>query len=320
MIRSRMFVAASVALLVGVSSADAQHRGGGRARGGAVVVGRAAPRGEVRAAPRVYSASRVYAAPRGVRRAPIRFYQPYYTFRPRLSLGFGLSLGYPVRYTSVLRLLRSVPLPVLSLRIRVSVPVSSPYPYSYPSTYPAYPPPAYPPSTYPPGVSAFGISAFGISAGITATGISPVGVSAAGIDQAVAAEYRRHQLRDSTVGCTGLCGWSVRRDRRAVHINVAAARADGRPPSYSDQRAGLPHDGARRRYRGRRGAPLPGHARPISNTRLDPRERRTASLAGSPFGRPRSSQLPFGIWDLGFETWDLLTIPGARRPFDELLL
>ena len=155
MIRSRMFIAASLALLVGVSSADAQHRAGGRARGGAVVVGRAAPRGEARAAPRVYSAPRAYAAPRVVRVAPIRFYQPYYTFRPRLSLGFGFSLGYPVRYTSYYGYYDPFYDPYY--------PYASayPYPYSYPSTYPAYPaypPQAYPPQAYPP--SAYPPSAY----------------------------------------------------------------------------------------------------------------------------------------------------------------
>jgi len=131
----RIFVAASLALLVGVSSADAQHRGGGRARGGAVVVGRAAPR--------VSSAPRVYAAPRVVRGAPLRFYQPYYAFRPRLNLGFGLWLGYPVRYTSYYGYYN----PFYYYPY-----YSYPY-YSYPyNSYwiPAYPPPAYPPSAYPP--------------------------------------------------------------------------------------------------------------------------------------------------------------------------
>jgi PEGA domain-containing protein len=146
---SRTFVAATLALLVGIAPAYAQHRGGGRARGGAVVVGRAVPRGEVRGAPRVY------AAPRVVRVAPIRFYRPYYTFRPRLSLGFGLSLGYPVRYSSYYGYydpFYSYPYYPYSY--------AYPYPYPYPLTYPAYPPPvyptpaypptAYPPSTYPP--------------------------------------------------------------------------------------------------------------------------------------------------------------------------
>src|SRR5258705_6452734 len=139
MVGSRVFVATALVLLMGVSSVYAQHRGGGRARGGAVVVGRAAPRGEVRVAPRGY-ASRV------VRVAPIRFYQPYYTFRPRLSLGFGLRLGYPVRYTSYYGYYDPFynysyyPYPYA---------YQYPYPYSYPSAYPAYPPPAYPP-TYPP--------------------------------------------------------------------------------------------------------------------------------------------------------------------------
>jgi hypothetical protein len=138
----RMFVAATLALLVGIAPAYAQHRGGGRARGGAVVVGRAAPRGEVRVAPRVYSAPRVYAA-------PVRFYRPYYTFRPRLSLGFGLSLGYPVRYSSYYGYYDPFYI-YPSYPYGYAYPYPSPYSYSYPSAYPAYPPPAYPPPTYPP--------------------------------------------------------------------------------------------------------------------------------------------------------------------------
>jgi len=137
----RMFVAATLALLVGIAPAYAQHRGGGRARGG-VVVGRAAPRGEVRVAPRVYSAPRVYAA-------PVRFYRPYYTFRPRLSLGFGLSLGYPVRYSSYYGYYDPFYI-YPSYPYGYAYPYPYPYSYSYPSAYPAYPPPAYPPPTYPP--------------------------------------------------------------------------------------------------------------------------------------------------------------------------
>jgi len=59
--------------------------------------------------------------------APIHFYRPYYSFRPRVSLGFGLWVGYPVPYYD---------------------------PYYYPSygypaaTYPAYPPSAYPAAPY----------------------------------------------------------------------------------------------------------------------------------------------------------------------------
>jgi len=87
--------------------------------------------------PRVYSGARV------VRVAPIRFYRPYYTFRPRLSLGFGLSLGYPVRYSSYYGYYD----PFYSYPY---YPYSYAYPYPYRLTYPAYPPPAYPPTTYPP--------------------------------------------------------------------------------------------------------------------------------------------------------------------------
>jgi len=140
MTRSRIFVSVALAVVVAVPSAYAQHRGGGGARGGAAVAGRAVPRGEVRGGPRGYAAPRVA-------RAPIRFYQPYYAFRPRFSLGLGLWLGYPVRYTSYYGYYnpyyyRSYPYPY-----GYAYPS---YPYPYPSTYPAYPPPAYPPATYPP--------------------------------------------------------------------------------------------------------------------------------------------------------------------------
>ena len=156
MVGSRTLVAATLVLLVGIAPAYAQHRGGGRARGGAVV-GRAVPRGEVRVSPRVYAGPRAYA---GVRVAPIRFYQPYYRFRPRLSLGFGLSLGYPVRYTSYYGYYD----PFYSYPYYpygYAYPSPYPYPYSYPSAYPAYPAypsPAYPPGMYPP--SAYPPSAY----------------------------------------------------------------------------------------------------------------------------------------------------------------
>ena len=158
MIGSRIFLVATLALLVGIAPAYAQHRGGGRARGDAAVVGRAVPRGDVRVGPRVYGAPRVYSS-RVVRVAPIRFYRPYYTFRPRLSLGFGLSLGYPVRYTSYYGYYDPFySYPYYPYPYGYAYPYPYPYPYSYPSAYPAYPPPAYPPTTYPP--SAYPPSAY----------------------------------------------------------------------------------------------------------------------------------------------------------------
>jgi hypothetical protein len=67
------------------------------------------------------------------------FYRPYYAFRPRLSLGFGLWAGYPVAYPYYYGYPYAYP---------------DPYSYAYPSySYPApsygYPPQA-PPSGYPP--------------------------------------------------------------------------------------------------------------------------------------------------------------------------
>jgi hypothetical protein len=74
-----------------------------------------------------------YGNRRGYRSyAPIRFYRPYYSFRPRLSLGFGLWVGYPVPYYDPFYY------PDYS------------YSYPYPATaYPAYPSAPYPQSAYP---------------------------------------------------------------------------------------------------------------------------------------------------------------------------
>ncbi|MEP7304422.1 MAG: PEGA domain-containing protein [Acidobacteriota bacterium] len=97
--------------------------------------------------PRTYSSVRggYYGRNGGVRYsriAPTRFYRPYYSFRPRLSLGFGLWAGYPFAY---------------------SYGYYDPfyYPYGYASPYSSYPPYAYgypaagypanpPVNTYPP--------------------------------------------------------------------------------------------------------------------------------------------------------------------------
>ena len=62
--------------------------------------------------------------------APVHFYRPYYSFRPYISLGFGLWAGYPFAYN-------------------YSVGFYDPYYAAYPAyAYPAYPAyPAY--ETYP---------------------------------------------------------------------------------------------------------------------------------------------------------------------------
>jgi len=98
-------------------------------------------RGDYRAAPRTYAAPRYvgprngYSAPRyysgryyGPRYsgprfsyAPRVFYRPYYVFRPRFSIGFGIWAGYPITYYD---------------------PFYYPYDYSYYSTAPVPVPPS----------------------------------------------------------------------------------------------------------------------------------------------------------------------------------
>ena len=110
------------ALMSAPTSANAEQRA--RSRGAApsrgVAVARVAPR-HVIVAPRVVVSS-------------YRFVRPYYTFRPRVSLGLGLWVGYPVAFPYYY--------------------AGYPYPYPYAYPYPAYPyPPA--PYAYPPPPSAY---------------------------------------------------------------------------------------------------------------------------------------------------------------------
>jgi hypothetical protein len=122
-------VAAALALTSPLAFAD-QHRGGhseGRSSSG--YHGSAS----VRVAPRAY-APRVYAPRVYAPRVYAPYYaRPYYSFRPHVSVGFGLWLGYPVAYPYYY----SQPYPV--------------YPYSDPYTYGPYAAaPSYGSSSYPP--------------------------------------------------------------------------------------------------------------------------------------------------------------------------
>lgn len=71
--------------------------------------------------------------------APVRFFRPYYVFRPRFSLGFGLFAGFPIAY--------SYPFYVPYYSPYYYYPPPYPYPYGY--GYPGYSYP-YPSANYPP--------------------------------------------------------------------------------------------------------------------------------------------------------------------------
>jgi hypothetical protein len=151
------------AFAIAVPAHAGQRHGGGGARSAGHSHGVVASRGGVivsRGSARSYPVYRggvgvhgnVYVAPRIVGSRSYggaAFYRPYYAFRPRLSLGFGLWAGYPVAYPSYY------------------------YPYAYAAPYPAdpyaygsaapaygYPAPPYPSanpsSAYPPSNDASG--------------------------------------------------------------------------------------------------------------------------------------------------------------------
>jgi PEGA domain len=125
---------------VGVAVPARSYAYGARPRGGVVV------------------APRVVVAPHVVRVAPVRFYRPYYTFRPRFSLGFGLWAGFPIMYpyyygyyNPYFAYPRPYPYPYPYPPYGYGYPYPAPgYPYPPPAYPPAYPPSGYPPSGYPP--------------------------------------------------------------------------------------------------------------------------------------------------------------------------
>jgi hypothetical protein len=77
--------------------------------------------------------------------APVRFYSPYYQFRPRVRIGSGFSIGFPVAYSSGYYYN-----PYYSSGYSSPYPVYPTYPaYSYPDPGVSYPTYSYPPQAYP---------------------------------------------------------------------------------------------------------------------------------------------------------------------------
>jgi len=82
--------------------------------------------------------------------APYRFYRPYYTFHPHVSLGFGLFVGYPVPYPyyyGPYPYPAAYPVPYPVAPYGYPAPPAGSYPPPNPSS--SYPPAPYPPSAYP---------------------------------------------------------------------------------------------------------------------------------------------------------------------------
>jgi hypothetical protein len=152
-----MLVISGAALAFGLASpAYAQHRGGGGASHGAAIsrgggFSRAtapraaapssgfargaviAPRGVAGVRGGAFIRNGVVAVPRFSVVAPVRFVRPYYAFRPRFSVGFGLWAGYPFAYPYAFY-----------------DPWYYPYGYVDPYAYPSYDPNAYPGYPAPP--------------------------------------------------------------------------------------------------------------------------------------------------------------------------
>lgn len=78
--------------------------------------------------------------------APFRYARPYYSFRPRFSVGFGLWAGFPVSYPYYYPVAYPYP---YGYSYPYSYPYGSPYPYAYPPPSYGYPPASYPAYGYP---------------------------------------------------------------------------------------------------------------------------------------------------------------------------
>lgn len=173
-LKTSLVMVAAITLVTASTASAQRHGGGGRSAGSSHSAARsAAPRSAPAAGPRASVASRGVVASRGPRaivgagqtrrygtvvrpygfvgsgvfRGPITFYRPYYSFRPRISLGFGLWAGFPIAYPYD-----------WGYYDPFYAPYYSAAPYPYPVAPGAYPdpalndpagPPAYPPSSYP---------------------------------------------------------------------------------------------------------------------------------------------------------------------------
>ena len=146
------------ALSLGALPAQAQHRGGGgSSHGGSSGGGGSHPSSAshgvavARSVP-VYSHGSVYSNGYNTYYRPAYYgsyyrpyyYRPYYSFVPHFSVGFGLTIGYPVAYSSY----------YYGGYPAYSYGYPAPYGYAYPPPPPAYGyPPAsqsnYPPQSYP---------------------------------------------------------------------------------------------------------------------------------------------------------------------------
>jgi hypothetical protein len=143
---------ASIALLATPAFAQGHSGHGqrgapaGRPSSGHGTVGTAAPR----------TGAPVHSAPGVVRGVPYGVYAPYYTFRPRVSIGAGLWLGYPVIYPDYYFDSPYPYYPYYSSPYYYGYPYGPTYPYGYdpyPKATPGYPtlPPA-------PGYGSIGMS------------------------------------------------------------------------------------------------------------------------------------------------------------------
>ena len=159
--RTNFVLATVVSLtLIGVATpAHAQRGGGARSGGGQVARGTVSTG---RAVPRV--APRVVVGSHGYYGSPYHSYysrpyygyaQPYYAFRPHVSVGFGLWVGYPVPYPYYYGNYYRYPYPYPYGYSYPYPPAAYGYPappYAYPAPNPSspYPSGAYPQAGYPP--------------------------------------------------------------------------------------------------------------------------------------------------------------------------
>lgn len=171
-------------------------------------------------APRSYGrAPRYYGPPPGYYRPRVAFPRPYYSFRPRLSIGFGIHVGFPV--------------PFPAWAYASPYPYPAPYAYPYPGGYP-YPVPYPVPYPSPTPVPYGGTPGYPAQAPPGAVAVTPGTAAYGGVSLDISPADAEVYVDGGYAGRAGDFGPQAQPLTLAVGVHRIEVRAPGHQPLSFD--------------------------------------------------------------------------------------